>query len=152
ARSGGSPQMPWPVIRIAPKPIRRTTRSPPSVIEPAAAAGSSVGITGPFGSAAGGALGSGEDGLCLLDAAPPEESQVLLLPPRGPDEEVLQLDPETFREREHVLRLVTVRRHRGEEQPIVPLPSGPLLPVLLHLQHAEQARRHDRAWLPRTGA
>jgi hypothetical protein len=36
--SGGSPQMPLPVIRIAPKPIRRTTRSPPISMVPAAAA------------------------------------------------------------------------------------------------------------------
>jgi hypothetical protein len=35
--SGGSPQMPLPVIRIAPKPIRRTTRSPPISMVPAAA-------------------------------------------------------------------------------------------------------------------
>ena len=38
ARSGGSPQMPLPVTRIAPKPIRRTTRSPPISMVPAAAA------------------------------------------------------------------------------------------------------------------
>src|SRR5690349_6439448 len=123
--------------------MRRTTRSPPSVIEPAAAAGSSVGIAGPFGSAARGALGGGEDRFRLFDAAPPEESQVLLLPPRGPDEEVLQLDPDPLGEGEHVLRLVTVRRNRSEEQPIVPLPSGALLLVLLHLHHTEQPRRHD---------
>src|SRR5678815_975423 len=93
ARSGGSPQMPWPVSRIAPKPIRRTTRSPPSVIEPAAAAGSSLGIGLPFG--------GGEKGLGLVDAAPAEESQVLLLPPRGPDEEVLQLRSQALGEGKH---------------------------------------------------
>ena len=36
--SGGSPQMPSPVIRMAPKPIRRTTMSPPISMVPAAAA------------------------------------------------------------------------------------------------------------------
>src|SRR6266487_6926576 len=36
--SGGSPQMPSPVTRIAPNPIRATTRSPPISMVPAAAA------------------------------------------------------------------------------------------------------------------
>src|SRR5664279_1788938 len=36
--SSGSPQMPAPVTRMAPKPSRLTTRSPPMVNEPAAAA------------------------------------------------------------------------------------------------------------------
>src|SRR5262245_61517094 len=36
SRSGGSPQMPRPVMRIAPKPRRLTVRSPPRVIVPAA--------------------------------------------------------------------------------------------------------------------
>src|SRR5476649_1457959 len=34
-RSGGSPHIPRPVMRIAPKPIRATVRSPPIVIVPA---------------------------------------------------------------------------------------------------------------------
>src|ERR1035441_7594959 len=38
SRSGGSPQMPVPVRRIAPKPIRFTVRSPPRSMVPAAAA------------------------------------------------------------------------------------------------------------------
>src|SRR5215469_13881949 len=38
SRSGGSPQMPEPVIRMAPKPSRRTVRSPPISMVPAAAA------------------------------------------------------------------------------------------------------------------
>src|SRR6202021_725690 len=38
SRSGGSPQIPGPVIRIAPKPSRFTVRSPPTSILPAAAA------------------------------------------------------------------------------------------------------------------
>src|SRR5215467_7738349 len=117
ARSGGSPQMPWPVIRIAPKPIRRTTRSPPSVIEPAAAAGSSLGIVFlSAGSASCSLLGRGEKGLGLVDAAPAEESQVLLLPPRGPDEEILQLGPEPLGQGEHVLRSVAVRRLQRSEE------------------------------------
>ena len=36
--SGGSPQMPFPVMRIAPKPSRLTVRSPPTSIVPAAPA------------------------------------------------------------------------------------------------------------------
>src|SRR5258708_29107970 len=36
--SDGGPQMPGPVMRIAPKPSRFTSRSPPSVIWPAALA------------------------------------------------------------------------------------------------------------------
>ena len=35
---GGSPQMPRPVIRIAPNPSRFTVRSPPTSMVPAAAA------------------------------------------------------------------------------------------------------------------
>src|SRR6266516_144561 len=35
--SGGSPQMPSPVTRIAPNPIRATTRSPPISMAPARA-------------------------------------------------------------------------------------------------------------------
>src|SRR5215475_8477117 len=35
SRSGGSPQMPGPVIRIAPKPSRLTVRSPPTSMDPA---------------------------------------------------------------------------------------------------------------------
>src|ERR1700728_180004 len=38
SRSGGSPQMPWPVIRMAPKPSRLTVRSPPMPIVPAVVA------------------------------------------------------------------------------------------------------------------
>src|SRR5439155_13702643 len=38
SRSGGSPQMPAPVMRIAPKPMRRTVRSPPTSMVPEAAA------------------------------------------------------------------------------------------------------------------
>src|SRR6201985_3001703 len=38
SRSGGAPQMPGPVIRIAPNPSRFTVRSPPTSILPAAAA------------------------------------------------------------------------------------------------------------------
>src|SRR6478672_6349694 len=38
SRSGGSPQIPEPVIRIAPKPSRLTVRSPPMPIVPASAA------------------------------------------------------------------------------------------------------------------
>src|SRR6266511_700608 len=38
SRSGGSPQMPLPVIRMAPKPIRFTVRSPPIPMVPAALA------------------------------------------------------------------------------------------------------------------
>src|SRR5690242_15689160 len=38
SRSGGSPQTPGPVIRIAPNPSRFTVRSPPTSIFPAAAA------------------------------------------------------------------------------------------------------------------
>src|SRR5579871_802353 len=38
SRSGGGPQTPGPVIRIAPKPSRFTVRSPPTSILPAAAA------------------------------------------------------------------------------------------------------------------
>src|ERR1700704_2820298 len=38
SRSGGSPQIPGPVIRIAPYPSRFTVRSPPTSILPAAAA------------------------------------------------------------------------------------------------------------------
>ena len=41
SRSGGSPKIPGPVIRIAPYPMRRTSRSPPRVSVPAAAAGCS---------------------------------------------------------------------------------------------------------------
>src|SRR5215469_7197035 len=37
AGSGGSPQTPAPVMRIAPKPRRLTVRSPPKVMVPAAA-------------------------------------------------------------------------------------------------------------------
>src|SRR5690242_7131763 len=37
ARSGGSPQTPAPVMRIAPNPRRLTVRSPPRVMVPAAA-------------------------------------------------------------------------------------------------------------------
>jgi len=39
SRSAGQPQMPLPTMRIAPKPIRLTVRSPPIVSVPAAAAG-----------------------------------------------------------------------------------------------------------------
>src|SRR5262245_3387006 len=39
SRSGGSPQMPGPVIRIAPKPMRCTVRSPPTSMVPEARAG-----------------------------------------------------------------------------------------------------------------
>src|ERR1700721_1083634 len=38
SRLGGSPQIPEPVIRIAPKPRRLTVRSPPTSMVPAAAA------------------------------------------------------------------------------------------------------------------
>ncbi len=38
SRSGGGPQMPSPVIRIAPNPSRWTVRSPPIVIVPESAA------------------------------------------------------------------------------------------------------------------
>ena len=38
SRSGGSPQIPGPVTRIAPNPIRLTVRSPPMLTTPAAAA------------------------------------------------------------------------------------------------------------------
>src|SRR5580693_5861354 len=38
SRLGGSPQMPGPVIRMAPNPIRLTVRSPPTSMVPAAAA------------------------------------------------------------------------------------------------------------------
>src|SRR6266851_6131047 len=38
SRLGGSPQIPDPVIRMAPKPSRLTVRSPPTSIVPAAAA------------------------------------------------------------------------------------------------------------------
>src|SRR5580704_1514361 len=38
SRLGGSPQMPRPVIRIAPNPRRLTVRSPPTSMVPAAAA------------------------------------------------------------------------------------------------------------------
>ena len=38
SRLGGSPQMPLPVIRIAPNPRRLTVRSPPMSMVPAAAA------------------------------------------------------------------------------------------------------------------
>src|SRR5580704_17379117 len=38
SRLGGSPQIPVPVIRIAPKPRRLTVRSPPTSMVPAAAA------------------------------------------------------------------------------------------------------------------
>src|SRR5712691_9329074 len=38
SRLGGSPQMPGPVIRMAPNPRRLTVRSPPTSIVPAAAA------------------------------------------------------------------------------------------------------------------
>src|SRR5580704_17715865 len=38
SRLGGSPQIPDPVIRIAPKPMRLTVRSPPTSMVPAAAA------------------------------------------------------------------------------------------------------------------
>src|SRR5487761_1238727 len=38
SRSGGSPQMPWPVIRIAPNPSRLTVMSPPTSMVPASAA------------------------------------------------------------------------------------------------------------------
>src|SRR5262249_6792235 len=142
----GSPQTPSPVIRIAPNPIRRTTTSP-RVIEPAAAAGSSLGMgVLSAGSAPGGTLGGGENCLGLLDAAPAEESQVLLLPPRGPDEEVLQLGPQSRGEGEDVLRGIPIPRlQRSEEEPVVPLPSRALLPVLLHLEHSQDARRDDCA-------
>ena len=43
SRSAGSPQMPGPVIRIAPKPSRLTVRSPPTSMVPAFAA-----VTGLF--------------------------------------------------------------------------------------------------------
>src|SRR5204863_2059364 len=36
SRSGGGPQMPSPVIRIAPNPSRRISKSPPRVTVPAA--------------------------------------------------------------------------------------------------------------------
>src|SRR6185312_2506721 len=38
SRLGGSPQMPGPVIRMAPNPSRLTVRSPPTSMVPAAAA------------------------------------------------------------------------------------------------------------------
>src|SRR5258708_39590500 len=38
SQSGGSPQIPGPVIRIAPNPTRFTVRSPPTSILPAASA------------------------------------------------------------------------------------------------------------------
>src|SRR6266536_4134094 len=38
SRLGGSPQMPRPVTRMAPKPSRLTVRSPPTSMVPAAAA------------------------------------------------------------------------------------------------------------------
>jgi len=38
SRFSGSPQIPVPVMRIAPKPSRRTVRSPPTSIVPAASA------------------------------------------------------------------------------------------------------------------
>src|SRR6266702_134306 len=38
SRLGGSPQMPGPVIRMAPNPMRLTVRSPPTSMVPAAAA------------------------------------------------------------------------------------------------------------------
>src|SRR5215470_17177764 len=38
SRFAGGPQMPWPVIRIAPNPSRFTVRSPPMLIIPAAEA------------------------------------------------------------------------------------------------------------------
>src|SRR5205085_11481826 len=39
ARSRGGPQTPWPVSRMAPKPMRLTVRSPPKLRVAAAAAG-----------------------------------------------------------------------------------------------------------------
>ena len=38
SRSAGGPQIPGPVIRIAPKPSRLTVRSPPTSMVPAVAA------------------------------------------------------------------------------------------------------------------
>src|SRR6266568_5391348 len=38
SRLGGSPQMPGPVTRMAPNPMRLTVRSPPTSMVPAAAA------------------------------------------------------------------------------------------------------------------
>src|SRR5690242_12141635 len=48
SRSGGGPQMPCPVIRIAPKPRRFTVRSPPMSIVPAADASGCPAIAPPF--------------------------------------------------------------------------------------------------------
>src|SRR5215470_6593173 len=145
ARSLGSPQMPSPVIRIAPKPIGARPghlRASSSRLRLRAVRWASGVLSAR--STPGGTLGGGENGLGLLDAAPAEESQVLLLPPRGPDEEVLQLGPQSRREGEDVLGRVPVRRlQRSEEEPIVPLPSRALLPVLLHLEHAQQTRADD---------
>src|SRR6202035_4642746 len=39
SRSAGGPQMPSPVIRMAPKPMRRTVRSPPTPMVPDPSAG-----------------------------------------------------------------------------------------------------------------
>src|ERR1700754_2814439 len=44
SRLGGSPQMPSPVIRMAPNPRRLTVRSPPMSIVPAAAATCSLNV------------------------------------------------------------------------------------------------------------
>src|SRR5262249_19294519 len=49
SRSGGSPQMPGPVIRIAPKPSRLTVRSPPTSMVPAFAAVIWLFMGSPFG-------------------------------------------------------------------------------------------------------
>src|SRR5215831_2299303 len=147
-RSGGSPQMPFPVSRIAPKPIRRTTRSPPRVIEPAAAAGRLLGIAVSFRpeSAAGGALGLAEQCLGLMDALPAEKSQLFLLPPGRPDEEILQLQPDPLGQRQDIgrSRLPAAAQWR-QEQPVVSLPPGTILPVLLHLEHAQDPGLHHRA-------
>src|SRR5579875_1132405 len=98
SRSGGSPQTPWPVIRMAPNPRRFTVRSPPTSMEPASAAlgllfmrylprllrpafqARSAGCTragaagGPLSrnAGAGGAVRAGADGWTGADAAGPD--------------------------------------------------------------------------------
>ena len=147
--------MPWPVSRIAPKPIRRTTRSPPSVIEPAAAAGSSLGIGLPFS-----AVRPGQRARRRRGEPRPRRcrSSPGIASPSSPTAWTRRRSPPAppgaASGKASTSRCASPcgRLHRREEQPVVSLPSGALLPVLLHLQHPQQARRDHGARLPRPGA
>src|ERR1700734_905797 len=107
SRSGGSPQTPGPVIRIAPKPSRFTVRSPPTPILPAAAAVGIPFIDAPFlahqipsrpvarasrvwlvhGSAAENAAHVGDGrahAVCHGDGSPERQEMITMMPTRAP--------------------------------------------------------------------